>query len=399
MGPHQFMSILQHGDPFKGAACRGFVTGLESVPTRVVFLSDSANPAAGWRARLFDAVAAELATTSVAASKCNGPADLDCWATRNPSVAHRVVYVAGDGPPTPAVVASIDEYVALGAEVMCVIPSTENPDVVLPPRLRRTNGATWDLDVLECQSDVLDLLMESEIRRVFISYSHADPEPTAARLANLMTWRGFDVFLDRFSLPPSVDFIERIEDELFDKAMVVVVESIGAAGSSWVRQEVAIAEARGLGVAAVNIGDQPRIASIDETRRCRIDDDDVLVDFIEHQHRIQLATRRASLRRSVLEALIHAGVVRGDIVATRDGFHVQRTSSSMRIDVLPRPAQLGGIRRLAERASGGRAALVHQPPPRPDRRRNLQWLTDLADVFEVAEGSIVAGIDELWNAG
>jgi TIR domain len=71
-----------------------------------------------------------------------------------------------------------------------------------------------------------------EDRRVFISYAHADGGPIAERLFDLLTRLRFDVFLDRFRRNPGVDFIERIADELADKAMIAVVETPHAVRSS-----------------------------------------------------------------------------------------------------------------------------------------------------------------------
>jgi TIR domain len=65
-------------------------------------------------------------------------------------------------------------------------------------------------------------------------------------LADLLSRLRFDVFLDRFRLAPGVDFVERIVDELVDKAMIVAVDTRHAVRSSWVRHEVATAVNRRL---------------------------------------------------------------------------------------------------------------------------------------------------------
>src|SRR5262249_41133490 len=150
----------------------------------------------------------------------------------------------------------------------------------------------------------------------------------------------FDVFLDRFRLDPGTDFIERIGDELVDKAMIVVVETPRAVRSSWVRHEVATAVKRRLGLAAVHLQPGPAIGEIDELARCRTDDDDAITDFLLGQHRTQLRQRREALLESVWKSLTRAGLPEGQIRPIAHGYQVHSPGRTYVLTVSPRPADL-----------------------------------------------------------
>jgi hypothetical protein len=211
------------------------------------------------------------------------------------------------------------------------------------------------------------------------------------RLAGLLNQLRYDVFLDRFRLPPGVDFFERIEDELVDKAMLIVVETPGALTSAWVRQEVNTAISRRLGVAALNLAG-PAMPMIDERSRFRIDDDAAIADFVLDQHRSQMRDRRATMLSSAWRALRRAGLRPSEIRPEAHGFRVRAGTTEYTITICPRPADLHRCRLTADRAgSHARPVVVHPRPIRADRRRDLAWLTATTNVREIDEGSLIHG--------
>ena len=130
-----------------------------------------------------------------------------------------------------------------------------------------------------------------------ISYAHVDGGGHATHLQAELAGRRFDVFLDRFVLAPGVDFIERIEDELLDKAVILVVETHGAMTSAWVQREITTAINRGLTVLAYNVDATPGFPEIAEAYRCR--SFAALGDHVEGRHRDGLVARRRSLHESL----------------------------------------------------------------------------------------------------
>jgi hypothetical protein len=379
--PRSFRAIVQTGGPHGPTTCAGLTDVAVPRPVRVLVLGEGR--AALWRDDLARDLIAGLPGRS---QRCDGPGGLDCWATSSP-VHNVLVVVAGLGPPSAEFIRLVDDCLADGFEPVGVCRAGTNPDVVLPPALRSRHAPSWVSGVHEVTADLLDmLLLDSENRRVFISYAHADGSATAERLALLLTRHRFDVFLDRFRLSPGVDFVERITDELSDKAMVVVVETPESVRSAWVRREVLTARSRRLGLAAINLGAQPRFTSISETARCRIDDDAAIRNFVVRQHRDQLRWRRESLMASAEAALRFAGA--GPVRPSSHGFLVG-TGPAYDLSVQLRPADLHRMRVAGERCLPGvRAVVSHPRPARADRRRDLDWLANASGVVLVDEGRL-----------
>ncbi|RAJ80389.1 TIR domain-containing protein [Chitinophaga dinghuensis] len=107
--------------------------------------------------------------------------------------------------------------------------------------------------------------------RIFISYKKTDSQELADQLFEELTKERFDVFLDRYSIDPGVEFQNRLFQELSDKAMVIMLESKHYLDSDWVRQEIAFAKKYRLGIMALNIDNAPIVFSIDDEYRERLD--------------------------------------------------------------------------------------------------------------------------------
>ena len=257
---------------------------------------------------------------------------------------------------------------------------------MLPSTLRHEHAVVWDVDVCEAARELADLAIGIEDRRAFVSYSHRDGRPLADRLFEELGRRRFDVFVDRFRLAPGSDFRERIEDELVDKALVVVVETPRSLASDWVKQEIRIAMKRRLTLVAINLGGSAGYPAIAEVQRCRDDDDALIGDFIVDQHREGLMQRRRMLMESVWCTLSAAGVSSRDIAEHGDGFTVDHgPGAGYEITVRPRPADLHHFRRAAERAVQRRPIVVHPPPALTRRKRDLEWLGEESGVDSVDE--------------
>jgi hypothetical protein len=322
-------------------------------------------------------------------SECPGPGNLDCWATHEPAARNVLLVVAGAVPPTQDIERLVDAWLARGMETLGMVRADADPDRVLPLRMRALNALVWRSDPREVLPDLVDtVLLESEDRRIFISYARKDGSAMADRAFEALGRKRFDVFLDRFRLDPGSDFIERIQDEILDKSMVVVIETPEAIGSPWVRKEVDIAIARRLGLVAVNTVGSEVIREIDEPARCRIDDDEQIANFLVEQHRMQLLDRREALRQSVYHALRHAGLASREISEVPSGFVVDRPGRRQTVAISARPADLHRFRVADQLANGAKAYLVHPQPSLERRRRDLGWLSHVSKVVEVDEGRI-----------
>lgn len=389
MDPQSFSLILQRQTtPSDTSACTGYAQVALGQPVRVLLIGDDGS--ADDVDRLFTDLDTEFSLLSDGgAQRCYGPCGLGCWATDTPMVRNVLVVVASDGPPAAALEQTVDTYVTNGFDAIAVLRQGTDPDAVLPQGIRSRLAATWEFDIREVIADVLDnAVLGLDERKVFISYSRRDGAETAERLARVLTEHRFDVFLDRFRIPPGADLLERISDELIDKAMVVVVETPGSVASPWVRYEVSTAVTRRLGVAAVNLVNAPPMQSIDRSARCVVDDDDRLATFVLDQHRRQLTGKRRILLESVWRSLtLHNDPA--DVQPAAGGFRVRTGSpGEYAIAVHTRPADLHRFRLAHERAAGSRPVVIHPQPERADRRHDLRWLGREVGIADVDEGRI-----------
>jgi hypothetical protein len=388
MDAESFTLILQSnvaGAP--SAPCVGYVDIPLMQPTRLLLIGDAG--ASTNVDRLRAALEQEFSPLSQGGTvPCGGPDGLDCWATETPAARNILLVIANDNPPGGPLEIFVQDWLNRGFEAFGFFESGLNPDVVLPAVLHSRLAVTWQVDVCEVTGEIVDIaVMGLEDRRIFISYSRRDGSATAERLADILTELRFDVFLDRFRIPPGADLMERISDELVDKAMVVVVETPGAVGSQWVRYEVSTAISRRLGLAAVNLVGVSPLQGIDEMARCRDNNKGVLSKFLLEQHRSQMSDKRQNLMQSVWRSLSRE-MGRASVHPVADGFRVETPSTRYAITVQTRPADLHRFRITHERAGAAAPVLIHPQPQRADRRRDLSWLSQASGVAEVDEGLI-----------
>jgi hypothetical protein len=134
------------------------------------------------------------------------------------------------------------ELISQSLPVIPVIKSDSNFAVDIPAilqstngyRLRREDAAMTDLAmaVLEC----VGLLRRQ--RRVFISYRRVESSPAALQLHDLLSARGFDVFLDTHDIRPGDPFQDVLWNRLCDSDVMVMLDTPTYFESKWTRQEV-----------------------------------------------------------------------------------------------------------------------------------------------------------------
>lgn len=217
--------------------------------------------------------------------------------------------------------------------VLPVVRAGADTYALLPQLLRHLHALPWERDGSHVAGHVLRLLGLAEAdRRLFLSYRRHETSGLALQLREHLSRRAFDVFLDRFSVPPAADFQRRIDVELADKAFVLLLESPTAVGSRWVQHEVAYALSHGISLLALSLPETTaggRFPSVDEAFRMRLDagelepadepvgaDDRILtaaalervLDAIESRYARQLRRRRTALLGSLVRWFGQAGV-------------------------------------------------------------------------------------------
>lgn len=137
--------------------------------------------------------------------------------------------------------------------VIPVASTEDNVSVEIPTELRFLNchltdrgGADRLLStVLEC----LGLLRRQ--RRVFLSYRRCEARDAALQLFDILSARGYEVFLDTHGVARAVDFQEALWHKLCDVDVMVMLETPTYFKSRWTREEFGRALSKNIGVLQV----------------------------------------------------------------------------------------------------------------------------------------------------
>jgi hypothetical protein len=153
--------------------------------------------------------------------------------------------------------------------IFTVFPTGANPSAMLPTDgLKAINASFWSRSVSESVPAILSSVgLTPEEYRVFVSYRRVETQPLAEQLFDRLTHEGFDVFLDRFSIEPGVNFQRRLNQELVDKAMVVLLESQCISSSTWTQHEIDYTKRFRLGLLALRLPRAKPLPSIDADLR------------------------------------------------------------------------------------------------------------------------------------
>lgn len=151
---------------------------------------------------------------------------------------------------SPDVASAVEAARASTFPILPLVRPNGKVSELLPASVGRLNAVRWgegniSLEILRTLG-----LIERD-RKLFLSYRQSESSALAIQLRRALSERFYDVFLDRFSVPPGDDFQARIDVELADKAFVLLIESPGAVGSEWVQHEVAYALSHQIAVLAI----------------------------------------------------------------------------------------------------------------------------------------------------
>lgn len=219
------------------------------------------------------------------------------------------------------------------------------------------------------------------------------------QLHTALAQRQYDVFLDRFSVPPGIDFQKRLDQDLGDKAFVVLFESENVRESRWVEHEVSYALGHAISILAVTLPGLAKrhlVPAIDDSFRVRLDARDLdgnsselnegglrtILDRIEWAHARALRRRRKKLIGSLRKSLELTG---HDLDPVEEWTVLAKKNDDRRIYSVtprrPRPEDLfalHGIKgRLASqmpRALLG-ASLVHDAALSANHQDLLRWIS------------------------
>jgi hypothetical protein len=387
-GPHPDWRVVLQIDAPGRRECHRFAEIPVIDPAHIAICTDE--PAAAPQAeRLYRRLLSMLSGLMPQGSSpdfCDGPRLLSCMARREPTCQSVLVVLTGVTRISQWLTDLMGDWQSkrpLRSRVLPILPAGALPGTVLPAPLDRLIAlfATGAVELL-----APDVLRAAGIggmdHRLFVSYIRDDAQDLAEQLHDAFSHAGFEVFLDRFSGTPGRPFPRVLAEELADKGLVLVVESVHLGASRWVLAEVAFAKALRLGLLALAMpgapslwtipgGDRHRPArgewSSGMGRSSRLTDEgcQAAVDFVRLRY-----ARQILYRQLYLENLLHRALARRGLKAAALGGGAFRVAGGRDyvLQLSSRPPRLGELRRAAEAARPLRAHPVvvgahrHLPP-------------------------------------
>lgn len=115
--------------------------------------------------------------------------------------------------------------------------------------LRKRSDDAEMMDLATAMLECVGLLRRQ--RRVFVSYRRMESRAAALQLHDLLSVRGFDVFLDTHDIRPGEPFQAVLWQRLCDSDVLVMLDTPGYFESKWTRQEIGRARAKEIHVLRV----------------------------------------------------------------------------------------------------------------------------------------------------
>lgn len=132
--------------------------------------------------------------------------------------------------------------------VIPTIPTEGDFGALVPKFLQGANGLRRRADdpkMLELAVALLECVgLLRRQRRVFVSYRRIESRNAAVQLHDLLSGRGFDVFLDTHDIRPAEPFQDVLWHRLCDADVMVMLDTPTYFESKWTRQELGRARAK-----------------------------------------------------------------------------------------------------------------------------------------------------------
>ncbi|RWC10386.1 MAG: toll/interleukin-1 receptor domain-containing protein [Mesorhizobium sp.] len=139
--------------------------------------------------------------------------------------------------------------------VIPTIPANGDFATLVPDTLKGANGLRRRSDDHHLEELAIALLecigLLRRQRRVFVSYRRVESRSAAVQLHDLLSERGFDVFLDTHDIRPGEPFQDVLWHRLCDSDVLVMLDTPTYFESKWTRQELGRARAKEIHVLRV----------------------------------------------------------------------------------------------------------------------------------------------------
>ena len=395
--------------------CEGYVELGLPQPVRILVRSGAtaAGASAGQLVEALDRAFSGLGVKLPTGPLCRVSLRPNCLARNEEQTLNLLVWVGDGTPPGSAEEAYVSDWLASGpqAAAVAVVPEGAPAYEAVPEALAASQVIWWSGDAERAALDVVGIAApDSGERRVFVSYSHQDGVELAHEVHAVLTRARFSVFLDSFDLDPAVDFAERIEHELVEKAFLVLIETPGALRSRYViDQELGFARMHRLGVASVRPASSaapplpgfagwrwnlpPGKAGGGGLDRAATAD---LERFLLARHAAAISRRRWALEAGLRAALHRRGVRRAAVSSFPGGLRIDAAPTPAYVSLRPRPAALTDMHAAFRQTPGGARGLMVSATPRGVAERGaLSWLGRESTIPHHDEGRLLTLAREL----
>lgn len=377
-------------------ACERFALPGLRRPCRVLILCDA--PAEPLALDSYCKLRAAIALKAKTGLNCSGPLHPGCITESEPSCVHSLVPIIGQVPLSANMLGTVATWQKKDPDRWTVMPALlpglthqKAFGSVLSP-ISQLQIAPWGGSADRLASIVLQRAVHGERPGVFLSYRRQESSALADQIFDEMTRRGFQVFLDRFSGTTGRLFPQEIAEELAERGVVVVLETLGILKSRWTLWEVAFARIYRLGLLALQLPGAPSIPGVASrlpvvplsSGRLSNTEAAQAADFIERQH-----TLAALSRRAFYETLIEAAAkAKGGTTQTaaEGAIEILNGHGASIAIVVPtgRPGRLADARLLvlAAGAISNRPLILagqHQHLP-PQAQTDMSWLATKLNV-------------------
>lgn len=389
--------------------CTGFVHAPVDASVYVAIVP--AHPADGRATQIAErlghdlrrAIASLSAATTEQAPPCGGANLGSCHALGVPECQKVLVPVFVDPASAGSYLVPQEWANATNATIVPVVGDALDPKA-LPPQLGKLNAIRW---TPADQEPVLRLLRIAQIAndrpRIFISYVRAESQALADQLFDHLGRRGFDVFLDRFSIAPGREIATKLREELSRMGTVLVLETAGINRSAWTRGEVDFARMHRLGLCALRLPRGRAVAGVGKGARRDLAPGDFgrsgrlarkalrdVLAWIEATHLRADLRRREYLRAMMSDALTRHGI--HTQTPLRPGLLIGQNARGRRfaIRISSLPAELDDFHLVGGHAAPVADLFVVAPGRYVDWRRRvpLDWLERVSRIQMRDEGEL-----------
>lgn len=180
--------------------------------------------------------------------------DSDSVLKRDPKTPIVSVYFGNSSPPSDTDLRAVQSLRETVSVVIPAVPDLSKFHAAIPTALCDLNGISLSSD--HSMDAIANLVLENlgllrRMRRLFISYRHISSSHEAVQIRHELDARGYDVFLDSYSVPKGDVFQEVLWQRLADSDVAILLDTADFLDSRWTKEELAQAEAMTVGVVQV----------------------------------------------------------------------------------------------------------------------------------------------------